>query len=529
MAQNLKINILAKDKTKQALGTVQAGLTRLRGAIFSVQSAIIGIGGGLVVRSLLKTASDVEQLNVRFAFLFGNVKEGTKAFNTLINFAAKVPFSLEEISTASGNLAVVAKDAEELNAVLKVTGNVAAVTGLDFRQTAEQIQRSFAGGIAAADVFRERGVRQMLGFKAGATVTAEETVAAFEKVFGKGGRFGGATKELATTFTGTLSMLGDKLFNFKKDVAGEGFFDELKKEFKSLNQFIEDNSEAFESIAKAISATLTLAVKGFALAIKGVATAVNTVTAAYQGLLKVLNKLTFGRFEFLNVEARMLKKRLDSEFNFENIRSKAQRTREKDLKTLVKTKDVLQEIKDIMKGELDKLTNFATQFTKILNQGIKGFSKGLAESIVLGKNLNETMKNLGQTLLVNILSTIIEIVARKAVELAIEKEIINVLKIKKTLQSIGSVLGIFGKQAGGAVAKGRPTLVGERGPELFIPNSSGQITQNARGAGGGGVNVNFTINTIDSRGFDEALVENRGTITSIINNAMNEKGARGIV
>ena len=78
MAQNLKINILAKDKTKQALGTVQAGLTRLRGAIFSVQSAIIGIGGGLVVRSLLKTASDVEQLNVRFAFLFGNVKEGTK-------------------------------------------------------------------------------------------------------------------------------------------------------------------------------------------------------------------------------------------------------------------------------------------------------------------------------------------------------------------------------------------------------------------------------------------------------------------
>ena len=139
------------------------------------------------------------------------------------------------------------------------------------------------------------------------------------------------------------------------------------------------------------------------------------------------------------------------------------------------------------------------------------------------------MKNLGQTLLVNILSTIIEIVARKAVELAIEKEIINVLKIKKTLQSIGSVLGIFGKQAGGAVAKGRPTLVGERGPELFIPNSSGQITQNARGAGGGSVNVNFTINTIDSRGFDEALVENRGTITSIINNAMNEKGARGIV
>ena len=40
----------------------------------------------------------------------------------------------------------------------------------------------------------------MLGFKAGATVSIEETVKAFEKVFGKGARFGSATDELAKTF-----------------------------------------------------------------------------------------------------------------------------------------------------------------------------------------------------------------------------------------------------------------------------------------------------------------------------------------
>jgi hypothetical protein len=51
----------------------------------------------------------------------------------------------------------------------------------------------------------------MLGFKAGANVSVEETVMAFEKVFGKGGRFGKATDELAQTFTGTLSMIGDKV------------------------------------------------------------------------------------------------------------------------------------------------------------------------------------------------------------------------------------------------------------------------------------------------------------------------------
>ena len=37
----------------------------------------------------------------------------------------------------------------------------------------------------------------MLGFQAGATVSIEETVKAFEKVFGEGGRFGNSTDELA--------------------------------------------------------------------------------------------------------------------------------------------------------------------------------------------------------------------------------------------------------------------------------------------------------------------------------------------
>ena len=63
---------------------------------------------------------------------------------------------------------------------MKITGNVAAVTGLDFRTTAEQIQRSMSAGISAADLFRDRGVKDMLGFKAGATVSVEETAAALK-------------------------------------------------------------------------------------------------------------------------------------------------------------------------------------------------------------------------------------------------------------------------------------------------------------------------------------------------------------
>ena len=189
MAQNLVLNILARDKTRAAFRGIKAGLTNLRASIFSVQSALIGIGGGLVVRSIIKVGRDVEELGLRFNFLFGNVEQGKKAFKGLIDFAARVPFSLEEIAAGSGNLAVVAKDADELNKIMKITGNVAAVTGLDFRTTSEQIQRSFSAGIGAADLFRDRGVRALLGFKAGATVTTAETVKRFEELFGEDGRF----------------------------------------------------------------------------------------------------------------------------------------------------------------------------------------------------------------------------------------------------------------------------------------------------------------------------------------------------
>ena len=125
MAQNLVLNILARDKTKQALAGVRAGLNNLRSAIFSVQSAILGIGGGLAVKSILDVGANVEQLRLRFAFLFKGVKEGDKAFKGLIDFAGKVPFTLEEIQAGAGNLAVVTKNAEELNEILKITGNVA--------------------------------------------------------------------------------------------------------------------------------------------------------------------------------------------------------------------------------------------------------------------------------------------------------------------------------------------------------------------------------------------------------------------
>ena len=149
MAQKLKIDIVAKDKSRQALQGVRGGLDRLKRSVFSLQGAFIGLGAGLAIRSLVNTGKQIEGLQVRLKFLFGTANEGAKAFDEMAKFAAKVPFSLEEIQSGSGVLAVVSKDAKELANLMEITGNVAAVTGLDFKTTAEQIQRSMSAGISA--------------------------------------------------------------------------------------------------------------------------------------------------------------------------------------------------------------------------------------------------------------------------------------------------------------------------------------------------------------------------------------------
>jgi len=52
---------------------------------------------------------------------------------------------------------------------------------------------------------------------------------------------------------------------------------------------------------------------------------------------------------------------------------------------------------------------------------------------------------------------------------------------------------------GGSVMGNKPTIVGERGPELFIPGGNGTIIPNSNMRGGGGGGSPISIN-VDARG-----------------------------
>ena len=261
---NVKVNVQGARQLRSLNASTIAITSSLGGlgtAAKIATGAIAAIGGAAIARSFLGVARQLETLETRLGFLFGTAQEGARAFEELRDFAGQVPFSLQEIAQAAGVLAVVSEDAGELRKNLELTGNVAVVAGLDFVTAGEQIQRSLSAGISSAELLRERGVREILGFKAGVTVTAEETAEALERVFGPDGEFGNAALALASTFDGLVSMVGDKIFTFQSLVADAGPFDLLKAIVQSLDDTLAQNFGSIENAAEAIGDGITTSVK----------------------------------------------------------------------------------------------------------------------------------------------------------------------------------------------------------------------------------------------------------------------------
>ncbi|WP_068076102.1 tail tape measure protein [Novosphingobium lentum] len=86
---------------------------------------------------------------------------------------------------------------------------------------------------------------------------------------------------------------------------------------------------------------------------------------------------------------------------------------------------------------------------------------------------------------------------------------------------IGSIFGLPGRATGGPVAPGRGYLVGERGPELFVPTSSGSIAANGAGAGGSrDVNVSIRVVAPAGSGAPESLQRSSRQVAQAVRRAL---------
>ena len=133
---------------------------------------------------------------------------------------------------------------------------------------------------------------------------------------------------------------------------------------------------------------------------------------------------------------------------------------------------------------------------------------------------------------------VIDVLRRKFKDL--RNDVANVNSQLRTQLALQAALAVFSGgtslfggffASGGKTAANVPIVVGEAGPELFVPNTGGSIIPNDQlGAGmGDNINVTFNIQTIDATDFDTLLTTRQDLIIGLINRGLAERGKRSIL
>ena len=167
--------------------------------------------------------------------------------------------------------------------------------------------------------------------------------------------------------------------------------------------------------------------------------------------------------------AEIMKTMKDSGVEMEHVNAK-------DIENQLKREDSLKKQVDEAKRLKDAFESLSDSINNDIKEGIKGLIKGTS---TLGDMLNN--------------------IADKFLDLALNQGLFGSILGSKGEKG-GGILGALGLFAnGGRPPVGKPSIVGEKGPELFVPRSSGTIVPNNKLGGGGSNNV---VVNVDASGSD---------------------------
>jgi len=148
----------------------------------------------------------------------------------------------------------------------------------------------------------------------------------------------------------------------------------------------------------------------------------------------------------------------------------------------------------------DELPTMQENIQNLTKQGLNGMTDALTAGVTGAANFADAMKSMAKS----VIDSLIKMLIQKYIVDAAFGAITNFIggSARMATGATGTMSGpasnyfvpsMSGKAIGGSVQSGQPYMVGERGPEMFVPNSQGSIVPNGRSSGGGVV-VNQTIN-----------------------------------
>tara|TARA_A100001035_G_C27777820_1_gene500025 strand:+ start:1026 stop:2705 length:1680 start_codon:yes stop_codon:yes gene_type:complete len=523
-SQDVNIIIRAFDKTKAGFAGVTRGLKSVSGAVLNVKTALVGTVGaagfGALVKSSINAGDELaktaDKLGVTTTALAGlrhaaeltGVSTGTMdmAMQRFTRRAAEAAQGTGEAKGALQELGINAEDLVNLPLDEQMSVVAEAMSGVERQSDKVRI---------AMKLFDSEGVA-LVNTLGGGAAALEQMTAEAEHL--------GLT--LSRTDTAQMEAANDALTRLK--AVFTGLTNQLSVAFAPIITFVADgfrqaaiDSTAFGNIGQKVASAV---VKAFGF-----------VRNIVHGLQIVFTQARLSVLQFANMIGEKLIPFLDGFIAIYNTIAKVVpglqaigRTGQEIIGNLPasieETKAKIAELLQQNPGDalVAQMTEFivanrkAAESVAELKDGIaklppetvSGFQK-MGDSIgdflktlpPLKENLDtltkSTFKGMSDGLMSIVKGTSSVADAFKQMAAQLIMQAIQLFVIDKiTGGFLSFVKGLTGKAIGGSVQAGQPYMVGERGPEMFVPNQSGSIIPNDK-LGGGGITV---VNNVDASG-----------------------------
>ena len=534
------------DKGAAKLKKIDDGFMGMGNAANMATAKLAGFAAGLLsvgqaASFMVRANADMQRLSAMLEVATGSAGSAASAMSQLQSFAAETPFTLGQVTEAYIKLKNLGLDPS--TETLRSFGNTSAAMGKDIMQFIEAVADAATGEFERLKEFgikaSKEGDKVKFTFQ-GVTTTVQNTAEAITGYLrglgDESGVFAGSMAKQMDTIDGKLSNLGDAASRLATALGALGFNDffmgQLDKATKSF-EYLERVSRGLANIRKSegVGAMMTVsldeaAASGTATGMRdrlarqandaklariaaerarergnligGGAAVIGRTRQEEREALETLTRFEkedymldiVGRFP-LNQRGRFGKSpppkaassakkkkgKTAKEFTAANMESGFELRQLLEAGTpanIELTNEALQGVAETMSDlqsydfKIDLVDqqqiNLAQSYTETL-------TTGLAQAIVYGRSFGDVLKGLAAQIL--------------------SAGLLNIISGGAFGVAFGDSLGGLGKVFGGARANGGPVsagkayLVGERGPELFVPRASGYINPNKAGSGAG--------------------------------------------
>ena len=563
----VRLRVDASGATR-ALNGVQQKTNQLQNSFNGLRNIIAATGIAVVGTQAVKTAANFEKLNVRLGLL--TKASGTFARSQEIASDAQKAFglsateALEGITDITARLAPLNVGVEDIKSTFfgfNTAAKLAGASTIEASNAFRQLAQALGSGRLQGDEFRsiseqiptllapvadelDTTVGELKKFASQGKITSEVVLRALRKIEKDGGA---SLKELiANDPTQVFKNLSNETENLSR-AFGESLMPVVIPVVKALTEITE---AATDFVNSPIGQT-ALIFAGIALAAKGAAVALIAAKAGFvaAGGAAVIFGAAMNAIPFVAlatgigaVTTAIIKKRKEQKKLNDVIKEGTKEEVNNALTTLEARLEVLQSLKRGSAFRFKQIENIKTSIT-LLNERLAALKQvdDATEDIEEKTNkISEAFKKIGDDIGKGVSDALHDAIlqtkalgdAARSILRGIASDLLR-LGINTLLKSTG--FGIFSNLAGfangGRPPVGRPSIVGEKGPEIFVPSTAGTIIPNDK-IGGSSTNIVVNVDATNTEvNGDDGTANELGRLIAVAvqSEILEQKRAGGLL